>query len=384
MLSLPSDLDILCAKIFLQCAEFDSAANLRALFTTAELAPFVYNLPEKDGSKTAFVATVKYFLLTTRLRDGRALMLPFLVVLRDQYSDATALYGELDDLHERMQQLASGSKTKPEARADTSAAHEADIAILTILPEEYQAVCGKLKKLQSAPPRGDHANLYAWKVGVIKTSVSSGYTVAVGMMGRAGTTESALATRDAVTRWNPRYVFFVGVAGGLGKLKKGDVVIADVIHGYEYGKVEKTFSPRSNWTYKTDIGLLNGAVAHTPEPWQTRITAQPPQPVALKALAGEVASGDKVVDDPNSAFFAEVLKTWPKIVAVEMEGAGAGNAIEQSQALGKAVSYMMIRGISDLPPEGTTERDAWKAYAADTAAAFAASFIASGLPLPPR
>jgi nucleoside phosphorylase len=270
----------------------------------------------------------------------------------------------------------------------------ADIAILTILPEEYQAVCQKLENLRPAAPRSSHANLYAWKVGSV-TSGGGAYSVAVGMMGRAGTTESALATRDAVERWSPRYIFFVGVAGGLKSLGKGDVVIADVIHGYEYGKIEKSFTPRSNWTYKTDIGLLNGAVAHAASDWKAHITAKPPTPISLKAIPGEIASGDKVVDDPRNVFFAEVLKTWPKIIAVEMEGAGAGNAIEQTQALGKSVSYMMIRGISDLPrppaaepqadtTRGTEERDAWKAYAADTAAAFAVSFIAGGLPLPPR
>ncbi len=271
---------------------------------------------------------------------------------------------------------------------------QADVAILTILPEEYEAVCGKIANLQPDPPRREHANLYAWKVGQVGAGAKT-YSVAVGMMGRAGTLESALATRDAVERWNPQYVFFVGIAGGLKSLEKGDVVIADVIHGYEYGKIEKTFIPRSNWTYKTDIGLLNGAVAHIASKWREGVTARPPQPVELKAVAGEIASGDKVVDNPDQAFFAKVLKTWPKIIAVEMEGAGAGNAIEQTQALGKAVSYLMIRGISDLPrppadepqagkPQGTAERDAWKACAADSAAAFTVSFIASGLPLPPR
>jgi nucleoside phosphorylase len=69
------------------------------------------------------------------------------------------------------------------------------------------------------------------------------------------------------------------------------------------------------------------------------------------------------------------LLTWPKILAVEMEGAGVGNAIEYIHALGKVVSFLMIRGISDVPQPhasisvdnsnvcGTKERDLWKAYA---------------------
>ncbi|MBL8151301.1 MAG: hypothetical protein JNN15_15365, partial [Blastocatellia bacterium] len=86
---------------------------------------------------------------------------------------------------------------------------------------------------------------------------------------------------------------------------------------------------------------------------------------------------------------------FPKAIAVEMEGLGAANAIEVATAKDKTVHFLMIRGISDLPrPEeqveenrpkqGTDERDAWKKYASETAAAFTASFIKSGLPKPPR
>lgn len=82
---------------------------------------------------------------------------------------------------------------------------------------------------------------------------------------------------------------------------------------------------------------------------------------------------------------------WPKVKAVEMEGAGIGNAIEQAQSLKIPVGFMVIRAISDLPrhevddnkTRGTEERDAWKAYASDAAAAFVMGWIGDGLPLPP-
>jgi nucleoside phosphorylase len=215
------------------------------------------------------------------------------------------------------------------------------------------------------------------------------------MVGQAGTNKSALATLNALDLWNPRYVFFVGIAGALGStLNKGDVVVADIIHGYEYGKIETTsFEPRSDWTHRTDIGLLNGAMAHTSSNWKDFIKNHPPEPCNPKVEHGEVASGNKVVDDPNNQFFKEVLNTWPKIKAVEMEGTGVAETIESAHALGQKVGFMMIRGISDKPrsPEptavenarGTRERDEWKKYAADTAAAFTISFIRGGLPEQP-
>ncbi len=301
-------------------------------------------------------------------------------------------------LHKQWEETLAGRSTEmpgefTEDREEIMLSAEySDIAIITVLPEEYQAICGKIENLQPAPQRNSQPNLYAWRVGIIPYS-DGAYSAAVGMMGRAGTVESTLATIDAIKRWNPRYVFFVGIAGGLKNVQLGDVVVADVIHGYEYGKIDKIFTPRSNWTYKTDIGLLNGAVAHSTSDWRTLIQVTPPVETSLKVISGEIASGNKVVDDPSNKFFREVVKAWPKLIAVEMEGAGAGNAIEHSQALGRPVSYMMIRGISDLPrssgaeedgARGAEERDAWKAYAADTAASFVISLISAGLPLPPR
>jgi hypothetical protein len=52
------------------------------------------------------------------------------------------------------------------------------------------------------------------------------------------------------------------------------------------------------------------------------------------------------------------------------------DSLDQAKALG----FMMVRGISDMPGttgSGTQERDAWKAYASALAASFVARWIAS-------
>ncbi|WP_348304915.1 hypothetical protein [Methanothrix sp.] len=77
-----------------------------------------------------------------------------------------------------------------------------------------------------------------------------------------------------------------------------------------------------------------------------------------------------------------------KYEQVEMEGAGAAAAIEQAGCQGITTRFMMIRGISDLPRakgknKGRKERDAWKAYASNAAAAFVMGWIAEGLTMPP-
>ena len=270
-----------------------------------------------------------------------------------------------------------------------------DVVILTVLPEEYSRVLAKLSGLGLPQDMGSDPNIYAWRFGEAFCPNHNGaYKVAVGMIGRAGDIQSALAAKDAISRWRPNYLIFSGIAGGLpdSGLKKGDVIIADCIYGYEYGKIEEKFKPRGNWTFKTDQGLLTGANAYAlQESWRDYIEAKPPEEYEPKVISGEIASGEKVIDDPSNEFFKQVIKQWPKVKAVEMEGAGIGSAIEQAQSLKVPVGFMVIRAISDLPrPEedgdktrGTEERDAWKTYASDVAAAFTIGWIGDGLPLPP-
>jgi len=273
----------------------------------------------------------------------------------------------------------------------------ADVVILTILPEEYGSIRDRLSELGPPPDMGSLPNLYAWKFGKVSCqNLKADYKIAVGMIGRAGTTEGALAAREAVQLWRPRYVIFCGIAGGLpdstesnSRPRLGDVVVADIIYGYEYGKLERKFKPRSNWTYRADQALLTGSMAYSlSDGWRKLINAEPPRECMPHVIMGEIASGDKVVDNPSNGFFAKVLKKWPRINAVEMEGAGAAAAIEQAGSQGITTRFMMIRGISDLPRakgknKGRKERDAWKAYASDAAAAFVMGWIGDGLPLPP-
>lgn len=273
-----------------------------------------------------------------------------------------------------------------------------DVVILTVLPEEYKRMCSQIGTISHLSDIGTTPNQYAWRFGAVKCPrLNATYKVAVGMIGRPGSNQSALAVSEAIRLWRPRYVFFLGIAGGIPDPKKpmagpklGDVVIADAIYDYEYAKVNKIITSRGRM-YKTDLGLLNGANAYgNNAEWRERIKIEPPIECMPEVIRGEIASGEKVVDDPTNDFFVQLTKNWSKVNAVEMEGAGVGSAIEQAQSLGISVGFMMIRGISDLPhPEEeddvrvTEVRDSWKLYASDTAAAFTFGWISDGLPLPP-
>ena len=113
MFSLPSDLDTLCFSLFVRCDEFSSTQDLRAVFVTTELAPFSDGLPEKTGSKRAFVNQVKLFLLEKGLTDGRVLLLPFLDALRGSYPEQEALHGDLNNLYQRVLALTQPIPSAP-------------------------------------------------------------------------------------------------------------------------------------------------------------------------------------------------------------------------------------------------------------------------------
>lgn len=104
MSSLPPDLDHACSQLFNRCPEFASTGQLRALCTTTELQPFAAQLPDSSGTRSNRVQAVKAFLLEKKMANGRSLLLPFLLALRDQYPPEDGLYGELDALYRRVRQ----------------------------------------------------------------------------------------------------------------------------------------------------------------------------------------------------------------------------------------------------------------------------------------
>ena len=278
----------------------------------------------------------------------------------------------------------------------------ADIAILTVIPEEYESVLASLNSYgcQTIHDSGSASatNLYGWVVRALTDAQGRVYRIVVGIVAQPGPERMASAVLATVTRYKPRYILLVGIAGGFPQdgLARGDVTISTVIYDYEYGKVATDFQPRQDFTYQTDVALLTSAISlHARDKsWATRdqhIRPSGSQAVP-KLLAGSVASGSKIIDNAGNAFFVQVLKAWPRLLAVEMEGAGAASAIETAKAANANVGFLMVRGISDMPKTGErqheegnkAERDRWKKYAATTAANFTIHWISHGWPTPPR
>ncbi|MCB0212635.1 MAG: AAA-like domain-containing protein [Anaerolineae bacterium] len=86
-----------CRNILLKCREFDSNSLLRVVFIIDELAPFNDAIAEAENKKDR-VDLCLASLLPKSLKDGRPVLPLFLTALRDRYSEAEALYYELEGL----------------------------------------------------------------------------------------------------------------------------------------------------------------------------------------------------------------------------------------------------------------------------------------------
>lgn len=267
----------------------------------------------------------------------------------------------------------------------------ADVVILTVLAEDYAAVVAGLRDPRLLRGSPAHPNTYAWQIGAIASTQYGGtFTVVVGK-GTATGSFGALAARQAAQLFAPRYIMFVGVAGGFARdeQRAGDVVVSSVVVAYEYGAIDSGgFAARGDFTYRCDEGLVRNAgaaVATAARWWAGAPEADRPPRVRI----GEIASGDKMIDDPDEAFFASVRARWPQLLAVETEGAGVAAAVHELHAEQRAIGFVLVRGISRLPQAARVEsdrgtaREVSRATAADNAARFASHLIGTHWPVPP-
>lgn len=284
-----------------------------------------------------------------------------------------------------------------------------DIAIVTALPEEYEAVRVRLTDWQPIQgSTGQYANLYGWALGSISKSDGTGkYRVVLALAGRSGNLRTAMTTVRTIDRWAPRHVLFSGIAGGLKKdgLKHGDIALSQNIWYYEYGKVvDGYFVPRHRDSFVAHSGLFASACLFNGEveQWINCGVQAPSSDHVPKLVPGTIGSGEKVIDDLSPDFVRRILAARPELLAVEMEAAGACAAIQQAYEEGRAVGFIMVRGISDMPKghvsfikepvkaisswlqrtassagAGTKYRDNWKLYASAISAHFIVSWIAS-------
>jgi adenosylhomocysteine nucleosidase len=237
-----------------------------------------------------------------------------------------------------------------------------DLLIITALALEFNAVAQLLLDTESVR----HTTGAIYKRGTF-TAGTRNFSVAVVEAG-AGNVNAAQETERALTFFQPEYIFFVGVAGGLKDVSIGDVVISSEVIHYEGGKAGDVYKPRlSTYPANYELTALAKSIAREAS-WQHRIDDGLG---TFKAEVKPIAAGEKVVASERSATYELINQAVSQALAVEMEGFGFLAPIHAHHKKG-----IIIRGISDLL-ENKSAADAGgsQPLAARNAAAFLAEML---------
>jgi len=250
-----------------------------------------------------------------------------------------------------------------------------DFLIITALEKEVKAVVARLDN--HAVERFEDRNIRTYHCGSVRIGDSErAYRVVVIVLPNMGELSAANATTDAIADWNPRFVLMIGIAGGIPQddLELGDVVVADQVIGYDYGKQYDGFIKPRDHVYPASALLLERVRNFWDDDWARHIDAARPSKAnraISKRFVGPIASGNKVIASKDLQ--TTLLARWPKLIAIETEAEGVFAAVFDRPQIANA---LVIRGISDMADKD--KDDAWQEVAAQAAAAYAIDFLKSG------
>ncbi len=285
-----------------------------------------------------------------------------------------------------------------------------DVAIITILPEEYAAIHARF----GPEPYTDPSSQHTYGISQIMTKGGKNRTVAIARTSRQGNDASQQLANWMISDLNPGILLVVGIGGGVPDtdFTLGDVIVSSHIHNFDVNAIkgnktdydvtggihpkisditaniylyeslltgwnsESSISTPRPHLYLTEKRLLDLIDKDVDEAWREKVAkalkwhfdktqrgARPP-----KFLTGTIASSNTLVR--SDAILAQWLQGARSIRAVEMETAGVYQAAQQIR---QQYPVMAIRGISDII--GFKRDDNWKLYACHTAAAFIYAFI---------
>jgi nucleoside phosphorylase/predicted nucleotidyltransferase len=255
----------------------------------------------------------------------------------------------------------------------------APVLLMCALREEYIAVTERLGVTQAAPSYFAEGGATI-TIGSLQAAAGDKSVVAVSLLPAVGNVQAALATLDAIDSVHPRQAVLVGIAAGLrGQAELGDMVIPEVIVGYESTKA-------------TDQGdAFHGSMPETkPEviarikgwpgvgAWSKRWTRERASLLGndedgapeVRLLFDAMASGEKVIAD---AARAQALTAFNrKVISVEMEALGFGAACTR-----RGIPFIVVKSVTDFADE--TKNDDFHSYCCRAAADLVGELIGDGV-----
>lgn len=238
----------------------------------------------------------------------------------------------------------------------TNANTNIDVLILTIVRVEFTAVAKYLKNVKKIA--SETGTLY--RVGEYNN-----HKVVLRRVRDQGNAVMSSEVEEAIHLFRPKVVFLVGIAGGIKKVKLGDVVVVTRTYSYESGKESDAGFLFRNKGHATEHRLLERAKdASMDHDWMTLI---PNSDKKYKIIDGAIASGEKVITTSKTKLYNIINTYCEDAIAVEMEGLGFSTVLHKFPY----ISGINIRGISDMI-DGKDEiyNDGYRELAAEHAAVF--------------
>lgn len=215
------------------------------------------------------------------------------------------------------------------------------IVIQTALTLEQQSVIDRLSNVC------DYVHSVSKTIYKVGNYFSNGNKLQI-FIGRTNQTNinAAIETERIIQHFNPSYIFFVGIAGGLKDVVIGDIVIGSDVIGYERGKEKDVFYHRPQFgisSYELEQHAVSFSIS---DEWRKQASSIVNEKFQsnIKVHSGTIASGEKVVGSIDSKLYNFLKTNCSHALAVEMEGLGFLEACRPYPL----IKTLIIRGISDL------------------------------------
>jgi len=256
----------------------------------------------------------------------------------------------------------------PSIASDADSEEKAEIAIITALDDELDAVLSHIGDYETF--QEGNFTYYRGHIANINRVVE----VVVNLLPGMGNDTAATTVPYLLQRWHPTYILMVGIGGGRKeKVALGDVVVADFCYYYELAKETPEGQQIRPQQFPSDPLLYDRARAYRKGDWVSQIGVEMPlaknaKPRTSNIHYGTIASGDKVIAYEEK--MKELLQGHPNLIAVAMEGVGVARAAHYNL---ERPRFLEIRGVSDFADR--YKRDKWRKFAANAAAAFAIGML---------